>query len=423
MNQTSVGELSPAMEMTTAELVDIIGGRKELFNQFYDRVVTAMRSRGSQLMRAISRYRDKNVETLSSPYLLNYTIFGVEDQQVVWKVTGIDEDEVSKAIKTMKKFIRDNCKIKGYQAPASLFVNVTPFRVILLLIMRYYLERGQREELDEVCAYMGYSMFYTIFINSFRHGIRKETMIYTMTTMSNKHKLKHQKDVDGLLTYGISLCVQTYKQRIMDCTDHDIIYVIGQFKSREHGYIVSIAQKYYENDKKKEAVFTSNDMLSNEEGTAEFVERNSTTGLIDSLAQEYASKFFQKPVDDQIVNICAKMNDISRTEFKNALVQMKADKGRIPEMRAFYEGIFYLYTDAERGKELDVHSKRFLSVMNDIYKKGNSKEKNITAVKGYLDKWLSAASAFYRENNRSATLNNYRRATFQYLIFAVTLRR
>ena len=412
------------MEMTTAELVDIIGGRKELFNQFYDRVVAGMRARGNQLLRAISKYRDKNIETLSSPYLLNYTIFGVEDRQIIWKVTGIDEDEVDKAIKEMKKYIRENCKLRGYQAPASLFENVTGFRVVLLLIMRYYLERGQKEELEECCSYMGYSMFYTLFINSFRHGIRKETMIYTMNTMSNKHKLKHQKDVDGLLTYGISLCVQTYKQRIMDCTDHDIIYIIGQFKSRERGYIVSIAQKYYENDKKKEAVFVSNAMLTNnEEGTAEFVERNSTTGLVDSLAQEYASKFFQKPIDDQIVNICAKMNDISRLELKNALNQLKADKGRIPEMRSFYEGIFYLYTEAEQGKEIDVHSKRFLSVMNDIYKKGNSKERNITAVKAYLDKWLSAASAFYRENNRSATLNNYRKATFQYLIFAVTLRR
>ena len=208
-------ELSPAMEMTTAELVDIIGGRKELFNQFYDQVVAGMRARGNQLLRAISKYRDKNIETLSSPYLLNYTIFGVEDRQIIWKVTGIDEDEVDKAIKEMKKYIRENCKLRGYQAPASLFENVTGFRVVLLLIMRYYLERGQKEELEECCSYMGYSMFYTLFINSFRHGIRKETMIYTMNTMSNKHKLKHQKDVDGLLTYGISLCAQTYKQRIM----------------------------------------------------------------------------------------------------------------------------------------------------------------------------------------------------------------
>ena len=413
----------PATEMTTAELVDIIGGRKELFNQFYDRVVKGMRANSSRFLQAVSRYRDRNIEILSSPYLLNYTTFTDVDFDVVFNVTGITKQETEKAIHTMVKHINDSCKVRGYVAPKSSFNNLTAFRVLLMMIMRYYMERGDKHGLSEACAYMGYSMFFTIFVNSFRNGVRKETMIYTMTTMSNKHKLKHQKDVDGLLTYGISLCAETYKQRIMNCTDHDFIYVIGQFKSREHGYIVSIAQKYFENDKKKEAIFTSNDMLVNDQGENDSVERNSAANWIETLSREYSSQFFQKPVDSSIVNIVSKLNEVSALELKNALNTLKGDKTRITEMKSFYEGIFHLYVDANNGQELHVHSKKFLSVMNDIYKKGNSKEKNITQVKALLNRWLSAASQTYRETTRTPTLNNYRRATFQYLVFVVTMRR
>ena len=61
--------------------------------------------------------------------------------------------------------------------------------------------------------------------------------------------------------------------------------------------------------------------------------------------------------------------------------------------------------------------------MDAIYKKGNSKEKNITMVKGLLDKWLNAVSPTYREVTRAATINNFRKALYQYFIFSVTLRK
>ena len=97
----------PAMEMTKDELLDIIGGRKEFFNKFYPQIVNTMGAGTPRLMRAIAQYRDKNIEILSSPYMLNYTIFGNQDQQIIWDITKIDEDEVAKEIpqQTKKLFI------------------------------------------------------------------------------------------------------------------------------------------------------------------------------------------------------------------------------------------------------------------------------------------------------------------------------
>lgn len=412
---------APAMEMSTVELTDIIGGRRELFNRFYPDVAKGMRSKGNQFLRAVAKYRDRNIEILSSPNLTDYCVFGVEDQRVVWDVTGINEADVADELKKLKDAIGEGCTNRGYTKPTSMFQNLTPLRVILLFMMRYYLERGEKDKLEEVCAYTGYSMFYTLFRNFFPWGIRPETMAYTMNQLTKKHKLKQEGSVDGLLTYSVSRCAYTYRQRILTCSDHDIIYVVGQFKSRSRDYFKSIAQVYHASDVKKEAIFTSIDRVDTEEGR-EFIERDTKAGEIEALSREYTSRFFQKPVDDELINLAAKLNEISRLEIKNALVALRADKARIPQLQQFYKSIFYLYLVGDDSHDLSVHSKKFMAAMDSIYKRGNAKDKNIVAVKKYLDSWLDAVSASYRETNRGARLNGFRKAIFQYFVFAIALR-
>lgn len=414
--------LYPAMELTTEELHDILHGRKEFFDKFYFRIVTNLTRNERKLFKAIALYRDKNVDLLSTAYMTNYTVFGANDWNVIYDASGLDKNEVDDEIKTMKKFIVAQCKAKGYTSPASLFENFTPFRLILLFMMRYYMEKGDRQKLEYICSYMAYSMFYTVFHNFFRYGVRKETMIYTVNNLSNKHKLKQLGSVDALLTYGVSKCVDSYKKRIMDATDLDCIYVVQQFKSRLTGYLREIANRYFENDAKKEAIFQSSDRLDTEEG-AEFVERDSSMGNVEQLAQAYTTLFFQKPIDGEILNMVARLNQAARPELKNALQGLRSDNTQINVLKRFYESLFYLYQEYEHGKAIDVHSRKFMATMESIYKKGNSKETNLVYIKTTLDSWLEKFSQIYREANRGAKLNSYRKAIYQYFVFTVVLRR
>ena len=412
------------MELSTEQMREILHGRKEFFDHFYFQLVNNLRRNESKFFRYVSQYRDKNVDVLSTPYMLNYCIFNLtgQDAKIVFDCTGIDEREVTKQVTELKKFIKEGAKMRGYSSPASLFENLTPFRVILTLMMRYYLERGERDKLRIICSYMGYSMFYSTFTKFFKYGVRNETMIYTINTLTNKHKLKQEGSVDALLTYGIYRCVDTYKQRLMDCTDLDVIYVIQQFKSRLRGYFKDIANKYYENDTKKEAVFSSSDRLDTEEGS-DFVERESSIGNIEKLAQTYTTLFFQKPVDEEILSMVARLNQVARPELKNALTGIRSDNSQINVLKKFYESLFYLYSDYENGQVINVHSRKFMATMETIYKKGNSKEPNLVLVKKTLDEWLTQFSQVYREANRAAKINGYRKGIYQYFVFTVVLRK
>lgn len=412
------------MEMTTAQFSDFMQGRKEIFNLFYERVVNGMRRNERILLKGIAEYRDRNIEILSSPYLFDYTKFNKEDAAPLYKATGIAEEEVDAAVKDLKKFIRQNCRDLGVVPPD--FANTTPFRMLLLLVMRYYIERGDKAKLQEVCAYYAYSMFYTIFYNYFRNlKPRRETMIYTINNMSSKFKIKQFKTVDGMLTYSVNLCATTYTQRIMNCTDQDMMYVIGQIKSRIRDFIKNIKNAYVQNDAAGNAIFTSKAQMVGGENDDELnlVDRSSSSGDIVRLATEYTSRFFQKPVDQEIVKIVSRLNEVSRPEMTNIFNSMRADKVRIPEVERLYNALFYLYLNDSQSSLTTVHSKKFLNVMDEIYRKGNSKDENISTVKELINRWLEEFSPTYKETTRPPTLNNLRKAIYQYFVFLVVLRK
>lgn len=413
-----------AMEMTSAEFMNFIEGRKDLYDSFYEKVISGLKKNERQLFRYIAEYRDKNIEILSSPYMLKYMLFVEEDSRIIFKVTGIDEDEATTKVNELKKFIKQNAKnTKAFKESGALpdFSNLVPFRVILLFIMKYYLDSKQPKKLKEVCAYMAYSMYYSVFYNFFRTPPRKETMIYTMNNMSNKFKIKQFQSVDQLLEYAVENITTAYPTKFNEMTDYDIIYLISQAKTRIRGYIYNIKNEYLKNDLAKNAIFQSSDIVGDEN---DIIERRSSSGDVDKLAQMYTTDFFQRNINQQYVMIAAKSCNVPKNELLNALTILRDDDKNINDVHLFYSSLFYLYLNDDNGNSLtSVNTSKFLASMEAVYKRGNSIDKNIIIVKKLMDEWLQAGSEAYRATNRLATMNNFRKAIYTYFVFSVALRK
>lgn len=418
----SLSELA-AMEMTTAEFMTFIEGRREIYDTFYARVVKGLKANDARLFRFISSYRDRYSDILSNPYPLNYMLFVPSDMKVAYEVTGISEAELDEKIKELKKFIKENAKnTKAYKEAGVTpdFQNVTSFRVLLILIIKYYMDTKQKDKVRECCAYLAYSLYYSVFTNAFRTPPRKETMAYTVETMTNKFKLKQCNNMDELMTYSIEKLTTTYPDMFRDCTDHDIIYLIGQAKSRLRGFMMKIREAYKKNDIAKNAMFQGSEFVDDDEGSS-IIERKSASGDIITMARNYTTKFFQNEVNQDIAMIASKLCTVSRNELRSALDILRRDTKRIQEVTTFYECLFSLYTKA--GNSLNTASStKFLAEMEAIYKKGNSIDENITTVKKLIDSWLEATSSVYRATNRQATLNNFRKAIYTYFVYTVGLR-
>ena len=87
------------------------------------------------LLRAIAMYRDRNVEKLSSPYILDNMLFTQSDIDIVFKCCGTTKEEVQDMLNTLDdlpintdQYFQDRLEGKKIQKK-----NIIPFRVLLIM--------------------------------------------------------------------------------------------------------------------------------------------------------------------------------------------------------------------------------------------------------------------------------------------------
>ena len=154
-----------------------------------------------------------------------------------------------------------------------------------------------------------------------------------------------------------------------------------------------------------------------EEG--EMIERETEGGTVTTLADKYATRFYNQAINLKIANTVANSARVSVSEIRNVLGNMQQEH-HVDELRQFYECVFTVYGQ-ENGKLNDdeLKSIKFIQKAIEIYKKGNSNDKSIAIIKKITHLWLVRGSASYRASNNAGTLNSFRRAIYLYFIFAV----
>lgn len=360
-----------------------------------------------ELFTHIAKYRDKNMQILSSPYLLNYPVFSVKDEQIIFDVCNINIVELKK----------DSFKVKLHSGiSVSAKSNFEPFQILILMMMRYYMINKEDKKLRILYYYMAYSMYWTLYKKYFKKFLpREETMIYTIDNLSNKFILKQFKSIDALLFYAIQQATQLHWDRLISGSDGEISYIIDACKTKLNNYINKIFNEYMINYHNNEVTLKGDDTL--EDGGQR--DSSSLAGDVEMLAQEYTTKFFSSPPRLDIIDKIAKLKGVSSSELKITLTLL-IDSQNIAEVKNFYDAIFYLFLSDDNMKDKNIKSLAFLGIMESIYKKGNSSDKNIATIKSLMNKWLEKGSATYRATNRLATQNVFRKAIYYYFIFLVT---
>ena len=391
-------------------VIDRIEKKYTLRDKYFPLVEKSMPKMGREFSKYIAHYRDKNSATLSSPYFLNYPVFSVSDKNIVFTTAGVNEDEMSDTIKVIVDQMKKDLGIASKD-------NFTPISTTLLMIVKYYLDNNKQEQMEEVCHYIGYSIYWSIFSKFFKHFLpRKETVYYTVNQLSNKFILKQLGSIDELLFYTINQTIIKYKTRIQRMSDAEIYYVIDAMKTRLNNYFRKIRNEYDINDRKKLVQYES--VEQTDEGEA--VYRSSTTGDVEALSQQYASKFFGVNPMTKYIKLASRLATVSDNDVTDTLNYILKNN-LVDDVQLFYASIFYTFlNDTEGVSTEDIKSIKFFTTMDSIYKRGNSNNKNMISAKNLLDKWLKGGSVTYQSTNRQATINNYRRAVYYYLVLVVS---
>ncbi len=384
-----------------------------LKDKYYETVVANVVKNERKLFSHISKYRNREIEKWADTLecLYQTPLFKDIDWKIVFDVSGVNEKEMDKDINSLIKAL-------GHTK-----MNFTSFRTILFFMMRHYIVTDQPKKLEMIVRYYGYSIYFSLWSRFFKSkGFNpdKNVLRYTVENLTNKFIVRQLGSIDEMLLYGINLATETYLHRLVRCSDYDIWSVIDQIRNRIGGYVKSLCNIYMEDYNHDNKIYLS-DAIKKDGTLTEIIEMVSVGGEVMSLARSYSTKFFSTNPSKGTIDKAAKFAGVSPSEL-GAAIHMLHQKNSSEEVTTFYASIFSLFYDSdEHPKESDLHSIKFLSVMEGIYKKGNSNNKNILAVKLLMEKWLQEGSAVYRASNRQATLNNFKKSIYYYFIFTVIL--
>lgn len=371
----------------------------------YPKVEQAFTSKETQrkFSAIVASYVDRNVNRLSTAGPSKRTLFSDMERNKVYDLIDFDP-KLCKAIVKQSNYIKASWKI----------VN-DPFNLVMMMILRYA-KLNQLDQINQLAVtYLTLSMYPSLHYKYFKFEPNEAIMQYTINNLSNKFKVKQVGNILQALVDTTALADKTYDKNIRHANDKELTDYINAYKTRLNSLIKKIRDAFEKDYRSGNYMNTERD----NEDENDFKTSDSNSLLIQRIVDQVVLKLSVNGPDSRIVDISAKMNQVSVNETRNTLNQLTQNKDESVNIRALCESILYLYLFNGENHVNDLNGSKFLTFCLAVYKKSNTNDENVIKVKSILDTWIEKYSETYRKTQRVATLNNFRRALYTFFVFTL----
>ena len=371
----------------------------------YPKVEQAFTSKETQrkFSAIVASYVDRNVNRLSTAGPSKRTLFSDMERNKVYDLINFDP-KLCKAIVKQSNYIKASWKI----------VN-DPFNLVMMMILRYA-KLNQLDQINQLAVtYLTLSMYPSLHYKYFKFEPNEAIMQYTINNLSNKFKVKQVGNILQALVDTTALADKTYDKNIRHANDKELTDYINSYKTRLNSLIKKIRDAFEKDYRSGNYMNTERD----NEDENDFKTSDSNSLLIQRIVDQVVLKLSVNGPDSRIVDISAKMNQVSVNETRNTLNQLTQNKDESVNIRALCESILYLYLFNGENHVNDLNGSKFLTFCLAVYKKSNTNDENVIKVKSILDTWIEKYSETYRKTQRVATLNNFRRALYTFFVFTL----
>lgn len=371
----------------------------------YPKVEQAFTSKETQrkFSAIVASYVDRNVNRLSTAGPSKRTLFSDMERNKVYDLINFDP-KTCKAIVKQSNYIKASWKI----------VN-DPFNLVMMMILRYA-KLNQLDQINQLAVtYLTLSMYPSLHYKYFKFEPNEAIMQYTINNLSNKFKVKQVGNILQALVDTTALADKTYDKNIRHANDKELTDYINAYKTRLNSLIKKIRDAFEKDYRSGNYMNTERD----NEDENDFKTSDSNSLLIQRIVDQVVLKLSVNGPDSRIVDISAKMNQVSVNETRNTLNQLTQNKDESVNIRALCESILYLYLFNGENHVNDLNGSKFLTFCLAVYKKSNTNDENVIKVKSILDMWIEKYSETYRKTQRVATLNNFRRALYTFFVFTL----
>lgn len=353
--------------------------------------------------RYVSRNNDK-LTTSGPQYLIPFTM---KDKQEYFDLFSVSDTEVAALVDKITKQVND-------KANWRLFKN-NPIFFIFYCCIRYATLAKDAKLLNSALIAMALSVYPSIFAKYFRYEPNPNIMQYTIDNLSNRFIIKKSNHIFGTLTYSIQSSWKFHEKDFSRGADQDVIRFIQRIRNDQNSLLKKIANAYQTNYKKGLFVTTQVDAYDDNIN----VDNVNNTNKVETLSNKIVLSMLTNGVDLRIADFASNAAQVSKLDLRN-YISLIINEKESETMKEFISSILFLYLYTDSHEPDEIRSKEFIGYALQLFKKTNSKDKNVTNIKTTLDKW-GTSSGIYRKFSRSATRVDYTKAIFMYFILSIQM--
>ncbi len=379
-----------------------------LVTGLYPIVAKSLEKNTNKFKQCVGRFVEKRSTELYDTCPCDRIYFGIQELTEFYSAMGFTEKDVNEQLQktyfyplaNMKKIVKDE------------------FTIAMVMVVRYFYLKKMAKETELAATYLAFSgKFYpSIHYGRFpkvQPSEHRHVMEYVVNSeLTNKFDLKREGSIFGAIRSICATWISSYGDRIKDCDDDDVIYIIQQLHNRIKSFLTNIAEVYYKvyKDKDHYLSFDSDNLNTDNYRIADNDSMKTERAVEKTITYLNTSK-----VDYKICQMASDSN-VRPIEVHNIIETILNDNDNLPEVKELISLITIEYM--VNSKDKDIKNIDFIST--SITPKPNTKNVNILREKKIVEDWLNENSPAYRKRcSREATKSSYHKSVIAYFTLCI----
>ena len=354
----------------------------------------------------VGQFIDRNIDKLTTSGPVYLIPFTDKDKSNYYELFNIEESHIKKIMK------EHTAKLN---ASKFKLLNQNPIFALFYFVIRYFTLHPDKKSLNSALTIYALSAYPSIFSKYFPNGVIEPVMQYTIDNLTDKFLIKKTGHILGLLVESIQHSYDFLKSPMREATDAEVIRFIQRIRNDHNSIFKKIANVYMDNYRNNRGVILTNTNYDDDTPIIDEVD-NATTEVSNAI-NKVLLPIVQNGVDIVRAEAAAKMAGISVSDCRMFLNNIINDKNT-DLLQKFIESLLFLYIYEDHRTVRDVRSQYFLRWAASLFKKTNSKNKNILQINEVLNIWAEN-SGIYAKFHREASRINYKKAIFFYVVLSV----
>lgn len=374
--------------------------------ELYGRVENSLK--GKDVQKTYKDTIDKHLAINHDKYFsigpLQRPIFSVTNIDNYISLVGLTKEDISHSLKQSKEI------------GSGWYIMNNPFNVANALATRYFLITKNSNFVKYTQWYLIVSFYPSIHSKYFKYGVNEACMTYTINNLSGKYRIKQEGNLWNIFVKMMDTMLNLHSKNLIAGDDKAFVRYIQDAHTRLNSLIQNIAREYYDNYESQR--FLSVEHESFEENS--YYEADSDSYVIERITNNVVTHLVLNGPDMRLVEMSAKMNEVSVNQLRNYVSSMITEKQR-EDIRKIVESLLYLFLFNKDGNHRSpryVGTNEFIIHCLKVYQKSNTNDENIIIIKTVLDKWLDELGLLSKTSNKS-TINNFRKALYTFFVMSI----